>query len=240
MQDQIWLTLHWPSYWGGSSDIITSNFAHKGGQYVDYELMLLHSPLTIQDARKKSLTIHWRSFLGSGSHIVSSIFAHIGGQYFHFGLYLLHSPVMAQDARPEIVDAPFMLISRMGQCVCHFLFYLQRQWILPLWKDVTMQPFDCRKRKTKNRWRSVVAHLKDILKVIGCSTIVCKIDQVIIGSQYMVSLYIHLHPKASWLVNFWSNTIISIWAMNEGSPSWFSAFGRQLLHIDPPTSFWYI
>jgi len=53
MQDQKSLTLRWCLFLGGSSDVVTSIFAYKGGQYCDYGCMLLHSPWIIQDARWK-------------------------------------------------------------------------------------------------------------------------------------------------------------------------------------------
>jgi len=119
----------------------------------------------------------------------------MGGQYGDYGLLLLLSPVIIQDARPNIVDNLLMLISRMGQSPCSYPFYLYRWPILPLWKEVTMQPFDCERGKTKNRGHSVDAHLQDIFPVIGSSTIVCKMHTVIIDSQYIISMCNHLHPK---------------------------------------------
>jgi len=53
MQDQKSVTLHGRSVFGGGSNIVTSIFGHKGGQYFDYWLMLVHSPLNIQDASPK-------------------------------------------------------------------------------------------------------------------------------------------------------------------------------------------
>jgi len=64
---------------------------------------------------QESLTLRWRSFLWGGSDIVAGLCAHKGGQYWDYGLILSHSPVIIEDARPEIGDAPFTLISRMGQ-----------------------------------------------------------------------------------------------------------------------------
>jgi len=53
MQDQQSLTLSWHSFLGGGSDIGTSIFAQKGGQFYDYECMPLHGPRIIHDARPK-------------------------------------------------------------------------------------------------------------------------------------------------------------------------------------------
>jgi hypothetical protein len=51
MQDQKSLTLHWRSFLGGGSDMVVGIFAHKGGQYCHYGLMLSRSLVIIQDAR---------------------------------------------------------------------------------------------------------------------------------------------------------------------------------------------
>jgi len=53
MQDQKSLTLGWRSFLGGGSDITTSILAHKGGRYIDYGLMPMHSALSVHDARPK-------------------------------------------------------------------------------------------------------------------------------------------------------------------------------------------
>ena len=77
------------------------------------------------------------------------------------------------------------------------------------------------------RWRSVDSQLKDILTVIGCSTIVRIMKTVIIDCQYIVSMYNHLHSKASRHISFWSTTIHVICAMNDIGPSQFSTSGRE-------------
>jgi hypothetical protein len=51
MQDQKSLTLRWRSFLGGGSDMVVGIFAHKGGQYCHYGLMLSRSLVIIQDAR---------------------------------------------------------------------------------------------------------------------------------------------------------------------------------------------
>jgi len=140
----------------------------------------------------------------------------------------INSAVIIQHARAKIIDAPWRLISRMGQWACQFPFYLQSWPILPLWKDVTMQPFDCRKGKTKNCWHSIDAHLHDILTVIGCSTIARKMHIVSINSQYIVCMYNHLHPKALRPLCFWATTTHDSWAMNGIAASLYSPFPRQL------------
>jgi len=143
----------------------------------------------------------------------------------------LHNPVIIQDARPEIVDAPLMLISMMGQGVCHLAFCLSKWPIHPVWMDVTMEPFDCWMGKTIYRWRSIDAqlwaHLRDILSVTGCSTIVQKMHIVFVGSQHTVSMYYHLNPRSLRHLSFWATTLHIISMMNDVGPSRFSAFSRQ-------------
>jgi len=53
MQDQKLLTLHWRSFLGGGSNIVTTIFTHKGSQHIDYSVISLHSGLIIKDARTK-------------------------------------------------------------------------------------------------------------------------------------------------------------------------------------------
>jgi hypothetical protein len=132
---------------------------------------------------------------------------------------LLHSPVSIEDALPKIIDAPLTLISKMWQGPCHLPFCQSRRPILHLWIDATMQPFDCWMGMTVNHWCSVDTHLwahyRDTLTVIECSTIVPKMHIIIIGSQYTVSMYHHLNPKALSPPSIWATTRHIIWVMND-------------------------
>jgi len=165
-----------------------------------------------------SLMLEWCSILGGGSDIISSIFAHKGGQYYDYGLKPLHSAVIIHDARQKIVQAPLTLNSSIVQWVCRCPVYLYRQPILPLAKDVTTQPFDCQEDKTHNHWRSVDTHLKDILQLIRCSTIIPIMHNTIIDSHYIILCYNHLHPKVSRPIYLWSTAIYVVWAMNDIGP----------------------
>jgi len=51
MQDQKLLKLHWRSFLGGGSDIVTAIIAHNGSQHFDDSLISSHSCLIIQDAK---------------------------------------------------------------------------------------------------------------------------------------------------------------------------------------------
>jgi len=106
-----------------------------------------HELSMMQD--QKLLRLRWRSFLGGGSDIVNGSFAHKAGQYCHYGSMLPRSPVVIQDAGPEIGDAPLTPISPMGQSACRLPLYIEIWPITPLWIDVTMHPFDCRKDQTE-------------------------------------------------------------------------------------------
>jgi len=113
-----------------------------------------------------------------------------GGQYCHYGLMLSHSVIIIQDARPEIGDAPLMLISRIGQQACCLSFHINSRPITPLWIDVPMEPFNCRKDQTKivNApltlcRRSVDAHLREIPTVIQCAIILHDSPTAIIDTQ---------------------------------------------------------
>jgi len=53
MKDQKLLTLRWRSSLGDGNDIVTMIFAHKGGRYIDYGLMSMHSAVNVYDAKPK-------------------------------------------------------------------------------------------------------------------------------------------------------------------------------------------
>jgi len=94
-----------------------------------------------------------------------------------------------------------------------------------------MQPFDCWMGEIINYWRSVDvyirAHLRDILTVIGCSTIVHQMHTVIIDNQYTISMYSHFHPKASRTFSYYATTMYVMCTINIFGPSHFSVFGQQ-------------
>jgi hypothetical protein len=143
----------------------------------------------------------------------------------------LHSQVNSQDVRPEIVHALLTLVSMTGQCSCGLPFSLLSRPILLLWMDATMQPSDCWIDMTMNHWRFIDAHLwaylRDLLTVIGCSTIVQKIHTASIGSLFTDSMQFHLNPRSSRNLSFWATTIQVIYMINDVGPSCFNAFGRQ-------------
>jgi len=51
------------------------------------------------------------------------VFAYKGSQYINFDCLQSIATQIAQDASPQIVKAPLMLISRMGQGVCLLIIW---------------------------------------------------------------------------------------------------------------------
>jgi len=79
---------------------------------------------------------------------------------------------ISHDAMPKIFDAPLTFIFRMWQRPSHLPFSQQCRPIHPLWKDVTMQPIDCRMCKTHNRSHSLDTHINHIQPAFVHSIIV--------------------------------------------------------------------
>jgi len=55
------------------SDIITNSIAHIRGQYIDYRLFPLHSPLIVQDTRPKIVDAPWMITLGGCDIVTNNI-----------------------------------------------------------------------------------------------------------------------------------------------------------------------
>ena len=53
MLDQSSLTLCWRSFLGGGSDIVAAIVSPKGGENIDYSLILSHNSLVFQNARRR-------------------------------------------------------------------------------------------------------------------------------------------------------------------------------------------
>jgi len=124
LQDKKPCTLRWRSFSGGGSEIVAAIFTHKGGQYFDYRLMSSHSCWIIQDASTKSVGPTLTLILGDSCNVGASDFGLKGGGYFD---YVSQRPclfLIIRLTRSKIFDASLTLISRMGQWVCRYLFYL--------------------------------------------------------------------------------------------------------------------
>lgn len=159
---------------------------------------------------QKSLMLLWRSFLGGSSNIVLGIFAPKGCQYCDCGWMPLHSAVIIQDAKPQIVDAPFTLISLMVQSQCHCPFNLKRHPLLSLWTYVPMDIFVSWRGRTQCHWCFMDSHPKDILSVIGSSEIALKMHPVIIDTWHIMSMDNRFHPTAARPLRFLATTINGI------------------------------
>jgi hypothetical protein len=75
----------------GGSNIITLNIAHKGGQYFQLGLIILHSLWMMQDTRSDIFDAPLTLIFG-GRDIDNNKIAHIPGKCFHYGLMFLNSP----------------------------------------------------------------------------------------------------------------------------------------------------
>jgi len=107
------------------------------------------------------LTPCWRSFFGWGNVHVNCFFSNNAEQYTYFDRRWLHSQLIVKCVRVNIVDAPVILIFRMGQRACHLPFPVYHRPRHSLWSYMTTQHLACLMCKTKNHWPSVDAHLYD-------------------------------------------------------------------------------
>jgi len=87
-----------------------------------------HAPLRLPKMRDfKSLMLIWCSFSRWVREQVASAFACKGGQYNSYHYLQPMDAQITQDARPRILDAPLMLISRMGLGAFVYIFWSQRR-----------------------------------------------------------------------------------------------------------------
>jgi len=108
---------------------------------------------------QKLLTLRWCSYSEWGREPVALSSAWKASQYH---IYEWRQPITTQitnDARPKLVDAPLMLIFRMGQGVYGSLICLRSQPIPYLWMAATDRHSDFQWCKTQNHWHSVDAHI---------------------------------------------------------------------------------
>jgi len=193
MQGQKLLRLRWRSYSEHSPDVVATMVCLERWATVRLWVKDVAKPSEFPMMQcQKLLTLRWRSFLGGSSVTVCCAFTYKGCHNYDYGSMPLHIPAMIQDVRPEIVDAPLTLVSMTGQSACRLLFSLRSRPILLLGMDATMQAGDCWIDMTINYWCSVDAHLwgylRDLLTVIGCTTIVQNMHTASIGSKYTVSM----------------------------------------------------
>jgi len=189
---------------------------------------------------KKSLTLCWHSLWGGSSDIVTARFACKCSGFIEYGLIVLHSVYIIKEARAKIAHSPLTLISRMWQWAGHCPLYLKWQPMLHLWGDVSIQTFDCQQDKTKNCWCSIDAHLKDIVTLIECSTIVRKCTQWLLTPNLSCRHLIISFQKLWGITDFESPllTLIEQWMIMAHHVSLMSTINQW--HIDLYTCFWSI
>ena len=110
---------------------------------------------------QQSLTLYRLSFSGWDRKRVRIVLILKGSQCLVYEWLQLITTGVTQDEQPKIVDAPWTLISRMGQWQCSILFCQGRLSLSWLWIAATRSHFNYLTYKTKNRWRSVDAHFQD-------------------------------------------------------------------------------
>jgi len=137
---------------------------------------------------KMSLMLCWYPYWEGGSDINTTVFAWKGSQYSNYGLLSLLHSLIIQNAGPKMINPPLMLISGMGQCADRFPIYLYRWPMLPLWNDVTMQPFGYQKGRPKIINTSLMLTSMPYLMSLDAQQWYAKMHIVIIGSQYIVSM----------------------------------------------------
>jgi len=71
-------------------------------------------------------------------------------------------------------------------------------------------------------------HLMTYWQSVGAQLLYVKMHRFVMGSQWIVSMYKHLHPNSSKPLNFWCTTKHIIWVINGVGPSHSNACGWQL------------
>jgi len=124
MQDQESLTLRWRTSLGGGSDIIGWILPIEAADTMIIGWWDCIALWLSKMEDQKLFMLFGYSFLGDSSNVVATMFGLEGGQYFD---YVSQQPslfLIIRLTRPRIVDASMTLVSRMGQRVCHYHFYL--------------------------------------------------------------------------------------------------------------------
>jgi hypothetical protein len=106
MQDQKSLTLHGWSCLGGGSDMAVGIFAHKGGQYCHYGLMLSCSLIIIQYARRQICDDPLTLFSRMGQRTCRLPFLIESPPITRLSIYMTMQPVDCRKDQPKIVDSP--------------------------------------------------------------------------------------------------------------------------------------
>jgi len=104
------------------------------------------------------LMFRWRLFSQWGSDRIIYSFAREGYRYIGYGLQRPRYFPIPAVTRLQIIDAPLMLIFRMGQGACCCYIWPNRQPLPRLWMAVTNRHLGYPSCTAKNSWCSVDAH----------------------------------------------------------------------------------
>jgi len=106
----------------------------------------------------KLLTLRYPAFSGFGTEFDAGVFDSNGCQYLINRCWEPIGTWITHDAKPSIVDSPWMLILRIGQWLCYYLFRIYGLQICPLWITTTKSLVNYHTYKTTNCWLSIEVH----------------------------------------------------------------------------------
>lgn len=154
------LRLGWLLGWGNKYDICS--FGYNCNQYIHFRWRWQCSPVIVKSVRLRIIETVVMLIFGCSDECAICHCRCQTDQYTHLRKTRQESCLVVKSVGIMMVDAPLMLMIWMGQGPWHLPFRLSYPVIHSLWKDETIQPFDCRLCKTTNRWHSVDAHIQHI------------------------------------------------------------------------------
>jgi len=172
---QPWLMLDWRSFLSDSSDVITRTSAQWVGHYFDYvwkqPSLFCNLRLTRQTIINTPLMIIFRTSQQCSWYnfrlfrwAIASLCITVTVCFLHYWLYKIKNDWCTVRK----------WFRGWGNVAC-WVSCSRYTWpILILWKDQTLQLFNCHKCKIINCWHSIDSHLKDRPTVIEYLTIVRK------------------------------------------------------------------
>jgi len=106
----------------------------------------------------KLLALCWRSFSECGRERVTAVFVPQGCKHLSNGCLQPIGRLITQDAKLKIIDAPLILILRIGRWPCCCLWCPQKLPIRQLYITATKTLLNYRTYRTTNLWRSLDSH----------------------------------------------------------------------------------
>jgi len=110
---------------------------------------------------QKLLTLHWHSFSRSGREHVTVSLAFKGSQYYRYASQRTSHFLITLLTRLKIIDAPVLLIFRIGQRVCHFLFCIEIRPIPHVLSSASNRHLHYPWCKSKHHWHAIDYHVQD-------------------------------------------------------------------------------